>query len=94
MSIDWTKDADWLNFTNVAAQVFFWKDDLVKALNSERLLEGMGVPHNDPGMIMTRKEIKISQRGLEIAQFKYIRALKRVTKSDKITWADKTIFPE
>lgn len=84
----WSKEADWLPYTNAVEQVSFWKDDLIKIERSLMILDMMGVPKNDPGYQATLKEIKISKLGLKRAQFKLKEALDRLTDSDKIN------FPE
>ena len=92
MAEPWNKLADWIPYTNALAQVAFWKDDLRKIERSLAILEMMGVPEDDNGYKLTKREINTSKRGLALAQFKLKRSFARLTDSDLITWADKAQF--
>lgn len=85
----WTKESDWLPYTNALAQVNFWKDDLIKIERSLRILEIMNVPETDPGYKMTLRERNTSRNGLKLAQIKLKEALDRLTKDDIINFRDK-----
>jgi hypothetical protein len=82
----WNKEADWIPYFNALDQVIFWKDDLIKALNSLNVLDQMDYPKDSKGYSQSLKEIGISERGLALAKFKLKRSFKRLTESDKTTW--------
>ncbi len=89
MAEPWSKEADWIPFTNALAQVLFWKEDLVKIEKSLAMLEEMGIPKTDNGYLLTLREIKASKRGLKVAQFKLKRSFARLTWTDIVNFGDK-----
>lgn len=86
---NWTKSDDWIPYLNAVKQLIFWKNDLLQIERGLDELQNGGVSVNDPGFQLTLDEIDVSKRGIELAQFKVKRSLKRLTESDKDTWKDK-----
>lgn len=74
----WDKLADWLPLSNAVAQASFWKDDLQKAENFYDQLGTWGVPENNMMWDIAAKDIIVSRRGLEKAQEKLRKTLKRI----------------
>lgn len=89
MGNDWTKSADWIPYTNAVAQVNVYLEGIASAEKSLMILDIMGVDPNDAGYKLTVEEIKRKEERLKVAQYKVARSFKRLSESDKITWADK-----
>ena len=76
--MDWNKEADWLPMSNALAQVVFWKDDLRKAENFLRMIEGMGVPSGNFMHGIAVQDVEVSKRGLAEAQAKLKETIDRI----------------
>ncbi len=93
MAEPWSKQADWIPYFNALAQVIFWKDDLIKAELSLAILEDTNrYSSTSPEILLSKREIIVSKKGVKVAQFKLKRSLARITQTDKVTWADKSNF--
>ena len=89
---EWTKNVDWIPYTNAVNQVIYYLKTIKSSERSLAIMDMMGVSPNDNGYKQTIKEIGYKQELLEIAIFKVKRSFKRITETDKINWSDKVDF--
>ena len=78
----WSKEADWLPFSNALAQIKFWKNDLKQAeeyLEYEETLREHKFEHFDKFYNEALEDVKESQEGLERARKKLVDTKKRIS---------------
>lgn len=92
MAEPWSKSADWIPYTNALKHVIYYLKTIKSSERSLAIMDLMGVSPNDEGYKLTIEEIGRKHDLLEIARFKVKRSFKRITESDKVTWADKIDF--
>ena len=93
---DWTKDADYIHYSAAVASVVETTKNIISAEKSLYWMDVMKIPVNDPGRMQTVKEIKYKNYLLGIYQMKVKRSMKRITQSDRITFASRSdvMFPK
>ncbi len=89
---EWTKSADWIPYTHAVAQANYYLKSIKSSERSLAIMDMMGVPRSDPGYKQTEEEVTNKERLLDVARFKIKRSWRRITESDKATWADKIPF--